>query len=137
MAADEEKLSEIYGRLGQIGAASAEARAAIILSGLGFSTEVQVRDKTGGTRYTAVWCRRWWYGIAVCYVVECNGPRKNGGRGLVWGSSSVLFFLVIDDVHAQPWIAKGKRREVTISLVKSNASWANNFTSDSPRQAVR
>lgn len=43
VAEDEAKLSEIYGRLGQIGAASAEARAATILSGLGFSTEVQVR----------------------------------------------------------------------------------------------
>lgn len=46
VAADEAKLSEIYGRLGQIGAASAEARAAVILSGLGFSTEVQVREAT-------------------------------------------------------------------------------------------
>lgn len=43
VAADEAKLSDIYGRLGQIGAASAEARAATILSGLGFSTDVQVR----------------------------------------------------------------------------------------------
>lgn len=42
VAADEAKLSDIYGRLGQIGAASAEARAATILSGLGFSTDVQV-----------------------------------------------------------------------------------------------
>eukprot|EP00752_Nemacystus_decipiens_P014231 g12659.t1 len=41
VAADEAKLSDIYGRLGQIGAASAEARAATILSGLGFSTDVQ------------------------------------------------------------------------------------------------
>lgn len=43
VAADEAKLSDIYGRLGQIGAASAEARAATILNGLGFSTDVQVR----------------------------------------------------------------------------------------------
>ncbi|CAM9619271.1 unnamed protein product [Scytosiphon promiscuus] len=40
------KLSEIYGRLGQIGASSAEARAATILSGLGFTTEVQTYPKT-------------------------------------------------------------------------------------------
>ncbi|CBN75378.1 conserved unknown protein [Ectocarpus siliculosus] len=46
VAADEAKLSDIYGRLGQIGAASAEARAATILSGLGFSTEVQTYPKT-------------------------------------------------------------------------------------------
>ncbi|CAN0512829.1 unnamed protein product, partial [Laminaria digitata] len=43
-AADEAKLSEVYGRLGQIGASTAEARAAVILLGLGFTPEVQVRE---------------------------------------------------------------------------------------------
>lgn len=42
-AADQTKLAEIYGRLGQIGAAAAEARAAIILTGLGFTQEMQVQ----------------------------------------------------------------------------------------------
>lgn len=42
VASDEAKLSDVYQRLEQIGANSAEARAAVILSGLGFSPEVQV-----------------------------------------------------------------------------------------------
>ncbi|CAM9838240.1 unnamed protein product [Ascophyllum nodosum] len=45
-AEDQSKLSEIYDRLTQIGAASAEARAASILSGLGFSQDVQNYPKT-------------------------------------------------------------------------------------------
>ncbi|CAN0318728.1 unnamed protein product, partial [Discosporangium mesarthrocarpum] len=45
-ARDGEKLAEIYGRLSQIGAKSAEARAAVILKGFGFTPDVQSYPKT-------------------------------------------------------------------------------------------